>query len=114
MFNKKKTIKIKDFLENDYAHNPDIGEAIGNYILENNKELKNIELDFDDNNNELDAAISFYIISSVNAKIQYNYCLSTELCDSEDNIYKKDKKIVFEKNRIDDKWNSIWDCVKNM
>ena len=47
MFNKKKTIKIKDFLENDYAHNPDIGEAIGNYILENNKELKNIELDFD-------------------------------------------------------------------
>ena len=47
MFNKKKIIKIKDFLENDYAHNPDIGEAIGNYILENNKELKNIELDFD-------------------------------------------------------------------
>ena len=44
--NKNFKIKIIDYLTNDYAHNPDLGEKIGQYILKNNDEHKNIDLDF--------------------------------------------------------------------
>ncbi len=66
---------------------------------------------------DIDAAITFYIISSVNNDIQYNYCLSKEECDSEDNYHKEKYNTYngeFIKNKIDDKWSSIYDNLKKM
>lgn len=44
MFNFK--VKIKDLINKDYAHNPEDGFKIAQYILDNNKSNKNVEIDF--------------------------------------------------------------------
>lgn len=56
------------------------------------------------------AAISFYLVLALNGKIHYNYCLSSDSCDSEDDYYANDRG-KFEKNKIDDKWSSIYDTL---
>ena len=39
-------ISIKDYLNKDYSHNPEDAQSIIDYIFENNKKNKNVELDF--------------------------------------------------------------------
>ena len=46
MFNKEIKILIKDFINNEYAHDPEDGEKIANYIKENFKGDSNLILDF--------------------------------------------------------------------
>ncbi len=47
MFNKEIKILIKEFINNEYAHNPEDGEKIANYIKESFKGDSNLILDFD-------------------------------------------------------------------
>lgn len=63
--------------------------------------------------NYIDAAISFYIVNSINAHIHFNYCLSEEECDAKEKQYKNDEGIYI-KNKIDDKWSSIYNSIPNM
>ena len=46
MSDKKYKIIVKDFLDKQHLHNPADAETIVNDILENNKENKNVEIDF--------------------------------------------------------------------
>ncbi len=45
MFNKFK-ISVKDFLNKDYSHNPEDAQSIVDYIFNNNKNNKDVEIDF--------------------------------------------------------------------
>lgn len=47
MFKSDYEIKIKDFVKNEYAHNPEDGEKIAGEILKNYKGDRNIIIDFD-------------------------------------------------------------------
>lgn len=47
MFNKEIKILIRDFTNNEYAHDPEDGEKIANYIKENYKGESNLILDFE-------------------------------------------------------------------
>lgn len=47
MFNKDIKIMIKNFINNEYAHNPEDGEKIAKYIEENFKGNSNLILDFE-------------------------------------------------------------------
>lgn len=46
-FNKEFKIMIRDFTNNEYAHNPEEGEKIAQYIKENFKQDSNLVLDFE-------------------------------------------------------------------
>lgn len=46
MFNKDIKIIIKNFIKNEYGHNPEDGEMIANYIKENFKGNSKLILDF--------------------------------------------------------------------
>ena len=46
MFNGKYILKIKDYIKNEYAHNPEDGEKIANEIMNNYKGDKEIVIDF--------------------------------------------------------------------
>lgn len=81
-------------------------EIINNFeIME---DLYSIQIRTDEE--EQIAAISFYLVLALNGKIHYNYCLSTDSCDSEEDYYENDRG-KFEKNKIDDKWSSIYDTL---
>lgn len=47
MFKSDYEIKIKDFVKNEYAHNPEDGEKIANEILKNYKGDRNIIINFE-------------------------------------------------------------------
>jgi hypothetical protein len=47
MFNKETKIIIKNFTNNEYAHNPEDGEKVAQYIQENYKGKSNLILDFE-------------------------------------------------------------------
>ena len=46
MFNKDFVVKIRDYLNNEFGHNPEEGEAIANYIIDNYQEGSKLILDF--------------------------------------------------------------------
>lgn len=47
MFNKDLKIKIKDYTDGEYGHNPEQGEKIAQYIKENFDSKSKLILDFD-------------------------------------------------------------------
>lgn len=47
MFNKEVRVVVKDFTNNEYAHNPEEGEKIAKYIEEKYKGDSNLIIDFD-------------------------------------------------------------------
>ena len=46
MFNNNYVVRLKDYVENEYAHNPEDGERIANLILDNYKGDREIIIDF--------------------------------------------------------------------
>lgn len=46
MFNDNFKVKVREFLGRDFAHNPEDGEKIINYIFEKNKKGKDVDIDF--------------------------------------------------------------------
>ncbi len=81
-------------------------EIVTNF--ENMEDIYSIQTRTDEE--EKKAAISFYLVLALNGRIHYNYCLSFDTCDSEDDYYINDRG-KFEKNKIDDYWSSIYDTL---
>jgi len=117
-----------------YANETEIKANHNTFCVENTSkrknEIKNINIDneiknlskiveiikrkvYDDNSNEIDSAISFYLITSVNNSVHYNYCLSEKECDSEEDSHKTTKGIYI-KNKINSKWSSIYNTIPQM
>lgn len=59
-------------------------------------------------NKEVEASVEFYLVTSLNNKIYYNYCLCNVECNTVEDYYEDEDKKIFEKNRIDDKWSTIF------
>lgn len=60
-------------------------------------------------NKEVEGSVEFYLVTSLNHNIYYNYCISNVECNTTEDYYEDEDKKVFEKNRIDDKWSTIFD-----
>ena len=59
-------------------------------------------------NKEVEASVEFYLVTSLNNNIYYNYCLCNVECNTVEDYYEDEDKKIFEKNRIDDKWSTIF------
>ena len=61
-------------------------------------------------NIEVEESVTFYLVTSTNHQIYYEYCLNNVECNTTEDYYEKDNKI-YQKNKIDDYWSSIYDDI---
>lgn len=81
-------------------------------ILSHINNLKDIniirkEMVINTSNKEVEKSVSFYIIETTNANVSFNYCLNNVECNTSEEYIEKENKI-YEKNKIDEKWNTIY------
>ena len=83
-------------------------ETILNHI-NNLKDINVIrkEMVINTSNKEVEKSVSFYITESTNTNVSFNYCLNNVECNTSEEYTEKENKI-YEKNKIDEEWNSIY------
>lgn len=64
-------------------------------------------------NKEVESSVEFYLVTSLNHNILYNYCLCHVECNTVEDYYEDEDKKVYEKNKIDDKWSIIFDDISS-
>lgn len=81
--------------------------------INNLKEIIKIEKNnvINENNKEVEASVKFYLITSLKHNIYYEICLCNVECNTVEDYYENSDKKIYQKNRIDDKWNSTYDDI---